>query len=436
VIDPDPQAGNVTRNVVIVGGGTGGTLAANRLRRVLRPDDRIVVLDADDRHLYQPGLLFVPFGLLPPSRLVRSRAAQLRAGVELRTVAVDQVDLDADRVVLADGARVPYDVLVVASGSRLLLEETDGLTGPGWGEQVHTFYSLPGATALARALAGFEGGRLVVDLVDLPIKCPVAPLEFCFLADWFLKRKGIRSRVELTYVTSLDGAFTRATCNRALSDLLRRKGVEVVTEFATGEVDGGKGRLVSYDDREVDFDLAVVVPVHGGAEYVARSAGLGDPLGFVPTEATLVAKAKPNVFVIGDATDLRASKAGSVAHFEGEILARNVSRFLAGDEPDSRFDGHANCFIETGFGKAILIDFNDDVDPVPGHFPGRLGLPLLEESRLNHLGKRAFEQLYWHAILPGRDIPFVGADMPRAGKHLEWAEPTATVHAGTGGGAR
>lgn len=407
-----------------MGGGTGGTLAANRLRRVLRPEDEIVVIDADDRHLYQPGLLFVPFGLAPPARLVRSRAAQLRRGVELRRGTVDQVDLEADQVVVADGTRVSYDVLVLASGSRLAFEETEGLTGPGWGERVHTFYSLPGAATLAGALAGFEGGRVVVDLVDVPVKCPVAPLEFCFLVDWFLRRKGIRSRVEVTYVTSLDAAFTKATCNQALSGLLDAKGIEVVTDFATGEVDGEKGRLVSYDDREVGFDLAVVVPVHAGAEYVTRSAGLGDPLGFVPTAATLAAKVKRNVFVIGDAADLPASKAGSVAHFEGEVLVHNVVRALAGEEPDRRFDGHTNCFIETGFGKALLIDFNDELDPVPGHFPGTVGLPLLEESRLNHFGKLAFEQLYWHAILPGRDIPFVGADMPRAGKHAEAMVPT------------
>jgi sulfide:quinone oxidoreductase len=422
----------VAKRVVVIGGGTGGTLAANRLRRALGPEDEIVVLDADDRHLYQPGLLFVPFGLASPARLVRPRAAQFRSGVTFRRAAVDQVDLAADTVVLADGARVTYDALVVASGSRLLPEETEGLTGAGWGERVHTFYSLPGAAALAAALARFEGGRLVVDLVDLPVKCPVAPLEFCFLADWFLHRKGVRSKTNLTYVTSLDAAFTKATCNRALSGLLERKGVDVVTEFAAGRVDGEAGHIVSYDDREIPFDLAVVVPAHGGAECVSRSAGLGDALGFVPTDgATLQAKAKENVFVIGDATDLRASKAGSVAHFEGEVVVRNVVRFLAGEAPDARFDGHTNCFIETGYDKALLIDFNDDLDPVPGHFPGPVGLPLLKESRLNHLGKLAFEKLYWHAILPGRDIPLVGTGMPRSGKRVELAQPTPALQGGT-----
>ncbi|MET1001106.1 MAG: NAD(P)/FAD-dependent oxidoreductase, partial [Acidimicrobiia bacterium] len=161
----------------------------------------------------------------------------------------------------------------------------------------------------------------------------------------------------------------------------------------------------------------VVVPLHGGAEYVARSAGLGDELDFVPTdEHTLQAKAKPNIFAIGDATALPASKAGSVTHFEGEVLVENVRRFLSGEPLDGSYDGHANCFVETGFGKALLIDFNYDTEPLPGHFPGPVGLPLLKESRLNHLGKLMFQWFYWHVLLPGRDVPGVGPDMPAAGK--------------------
>ncbi|HAM03438.1 MAG TPA: oxidoreductase [Acidimicrobiaceae bacterium] len=411
------------RRVLVLGGGTGGTLVANRLHRSLPRDEaEITVVDADDRHLYQPGLLFVPFGLSRPSALVRSRRAQLHPGIDFRQSAVDRVDLEAEQVVLQDGTAHSYDVLVVATGARLVPEETEGLTGPGWGSSVHTFYSLPGAAALSAALPTFEGGRLVVNMVDMPVKCPVAPLEFCFLADWYFHERGIRDRVEISYVTSLDGAFTKATCNRELSGLLAEKGVEVVTEFNTGQVDGEAGKLISYDGRQVGFDLAVMVPLHGGAPYVSRSPGLGDELGFVPTdEATLQAKAAPNVFVIGDATDLRVSKAGSVAHFQGEVLVRNIRRFLAGDALDASFDGHTNCFIESGFGKALLIDYNDDVEPVPGHFPGRFGLPLLRESRLNHLGKLAFQSLYWHALLPGRDIPGLTSAMPLAGKRLDAA---------------
>ena len=183
-------------------------------------------------------------------------------------------------------------------------------------------------------------------------------------------------------------------------------------------MDAVGGKLASYDGRELDFDLLVTVPLHGGAAYVERSPGLGDALGFVPTnKRTLQATAAPNVFALGDATDVPTSKAGSVTHFEGEVLTENIARFLAGQELDDGYDGHANCFIETGFGKALLIDFNYDTEPLPGRFPTPVGpLPLLRESRLNHLGKLMFQWVYWHVLLPGREIPGLGPDMPTAGK--------------------
>jgi sulfide:quinone oxidoreductase len=285
-------------------------------------------------------------------------------------------------------------------------------------EKVFTFYSFDGAVALERALSRFTGGRLAVAVMDMPVKCPVAPLEFCFLADAYFRKRGIRGEVELTYVTPLDGAFTKPVASRELGGLLKDKGVSLVTEFNTGEVDGAGGRLISYDGREVPFDLAVVIPLHGGQAYVERSPGLGDELGFVPTDpGTLQSRVRPNVFVIGDAADIPTSKAGSVAHFEGEVLARNVTRYLAGQPLDAGFDGHTNCFIESGSGKALLIDFNYDTEPLTGHFPGPAGLPLLRQSRLNHLGKLAFGWLYWHVLLPGREIPAVRSPMPAAGKH-------------------
>jgi len=406
------------RHVLILGGGTGGTIAANRLRRLLPNSVDITVVDSNDDHIYQPGLLFVPFGLTHAGDLVRPRGRQLHDGIVYTHATVDRVDTAHNTVSFAGGETAGYDVLVIASGAVLMPEETEGLTGPGWGEKVFTFYSLDGALALAPVLAGFKVGRIVVNVVDMPIKCPVAPLEFCFLADWFLRERGVRDQVSLTYVTPLDGAFTKPVASKRLGELLADKGIEVVTEFNTGMVDAEAGTLVSYDGREVPFDLGVVVPLHGGAEFVGRSAGLGDELNFIPTDAhTLQSKAAPNVFVIGDAAGLPVSKAGSVTHFEGEVLTENIRRFLDGDSLDASYDGHANCFIETGFGKAVLIDFNYDTEPLPGHFPTRVGLPLLKESHLNHLGKLMFQWFYWHALLPGHSIPGIASDMPTAGKH-------------------
>jgi sulfide:quinone oxidoreductase len=406
------------KRIVILGGGTGGTIAANRLRRRYGRDEaEIHVIDRDDRHLYQPGLLFVPFGLTSLDEIVRPRRRQLRDGIVFHEAEVAWVELDRDEVVLLDGDVLPYDVLVVASGARLQPEETEGLTGPGWNERVFTFYEPESADALRGALERFDRGRLVVNLVDMPIKCPVAPLELAFLADWYLHERGVRKNVELVYATPLDGAFTKPTCAEHLSFLLERKGIELVTEFSAGEVDGAGGTLTSYDGRELDFDLLVTVPVHGGAAYVERSPGLGDALGFVPTDkGTLQALAKPNVFALGDAVDVPTSKAGSVTHFQAEVLVENVVRYFDDHELQPGYDGHANCFIETGFDKALLIDFNYDVEPLPGRFPTAVGLPLLRESRLNHIGKLLFQWVYWHALLPGRDIPGIGPAMPRSGK--------------------
>jgi sulfide:quinone oxidoreductase len=418
------------KRIVILGGGTGGTIAANRLRRRFGVDEaEICVIDLDDRHVYQPGLLFVPFGLADPAKLVRSRRSQLRSGVEFHESAVETVSIDNDEVRLADGTTLGYDVLVVASGTALQPEETEGLV---WSDTVHTFYELERAIALREALARFEGGRLVVDIVDMPIKCPVAPIEFAFLADWWLRRRGLRDRSDVVLATPLDGCFTKPIASKHLTHLLDEKGIELEVEFSAGEVDGANGRLVSYDGREIAFDLLVAVPLHGGAPYVARSPGLGDALGFVPTDPhTLQAKAKPNVFALGDATDLPTSKAGSATHFQADLLADNVARFIAGEELAAAYDGHANCFVETGDHKALLIDFNYDLEPVPGRYPAALGLPLLRESRLDHLGKLAFQSIYWHALLPGRALPGIGAAMPLAGKRIPAGAAAGKVGATT-----
>ncbi len=406
--------------VVILGAGTGGTLTANRLRAHFTRDQvAITVIDQDDRHVYQPGLLFMPFGLAHSEDITRPRARQLHDGISYHQSPIDHVDLTAQTVHLQDGSTAPYDVLVVATGARLVPEETEGLLGPGWGTKVHTFYTLEGAEKLATALAGFTGGKIVLNVVDMPIKCPVAPLEFCFLLDWHLHERGIRDATEITFVTPLDAAFTKPVSARQLGGMLEERDIALVTEFNTGTVDGEGGKIISYDEREVPFDLGVVIPLHGGQEYVDRSEGLGDAVGFVPTDPrTLQSTVAPNVFAIGDATTLPASKAGSVTHFEGEVMVKNIANFIAGKPLDDGYDGHANCFIETGFGKAMLIDFNYEQEPVPGHFPGPVGLPLMKESRLNHLGKLMFQWFYWHVLLPGRDVPGLHPQMPTAGKKI------------------
>lgn len=410
---------NALKKLVILGGGTGGTLAANRIRKSYEGAElRIDVVDQNNDHVYQPGLLFVPFGLAHADEITRPRNRQLHRGINYHQSGISSVDIEANEVLLGDGMVLPYDVLLIATGSVLQPEETEGMGGPGWLETVFTFYDMEGATALAAKLENFVAGRLVINIVDMPIKCPVAPLEFAFLADWYFTERGVRDDITITYVTPLDGAFTKPTASATLSSLLEEKNIELITEFNTGEIDGDAKKLIGYDETEIPFDLAVVIPLHGGSPYVENSPGLGDELGFIPTDnATLQSTVKPNIFVLGDAADVPASKAGSVTHFEGEVLVANIESFLAESPLEATFDGHANCFIETGFSKALLIDFNYETEPLTGHYPGPVGFPLLKESRLNHLGKLLFQSFYWHGLLPGRDIPGIGADMPTAGKH-------------------
>ena len=399
--------------IVILGGGTGGTIVANRLQRHYGQRAAITVIDRDDDHVYQPGLLFVPFGLADARELVRPRHAQLRPGVEFVIAEIESVDRDHDAVQLREGGRIDYDVLVLATGARLAPEETEGLIGPAWGDSIHTFYTLEGAVSLRRALQGFTGGRLLVNVVDMPIKCPVAPLEFCFLADWHLLQRGLREDVEITFATPLDAAFTKPVASAQLGAMLAQKGIAVEAEFAAGRVDPDARRLYSWDERELDYDLLVTIPAHAGARYLERSPGFADELGFALVDRyTLRSRAAENVFAIGDVSDLPTSKAGSVTHFEAEAVVENICRHLEGDELTGLYDGHANCFIETGFHKALLIDFDYDNEPLPGRFPEpHLGpLQLLGESRLNHLAKLVFQPLYWHVLLPGHEIPGVGAE--------------------------
>jgi len=402
-----------------LGGGTGGTLIANKLRRRYGAETEITVVDRDNRHVYQPDLLFVPFGLVEPDSICRPRSKQLRSGIEFRLGKVERVETEKNTVHLNGGEALPYDILIVASGAELLPEETEGLTGPCWGATAFTYYSVEGAASLNKAMEGFEGGRLVVNIVDTPIKCPIAPLEFCFLSDWWLQKRGLRKKTEIVLATPLDGAFTKPVAARMLGELLEKKNVLVEAEFSTGRVDGEARKLHSWDEREIDYDLLVSIPLHGGSPFVESSDGLGDELGFIVVDPnTLQAKAAPNVFAIGDATNVPTSKAGAVAHFQAETLSENVQHFLAGEELEKSFDGHANCFIETGFSKALLLDFNYDVEPLPGKFPlpGIGPMSLLKESRLDHLGKIAFRRLYWHLLLPGRRIPLITAQLKMAGK--------------------
>ena len=413
------------KQLLILGAGTSGTMMANHLKKEIPEDWKITIVDQQKDHFYQPGFLFLPFDIYKSKDLKKSIKKFIPKGVKYVQEQIDRIDKDEDTVYLMNGDTIKYDILIIATGTDIAPDEVEGMNGPEWHKSVFDFYTYKGSKNLRDKLRNWEGGRLVVHVTEMPIKCPVAPLEFAFLADSYFKNKGMRDKVDITYVTPLPGAFTKPKATEALTYLLNEKNIRIVSDFAIEHVDNENKKIVDYGEEEIPFDLLVTVPTNMGNEAIERS-GFGDELNFVPThKATLQSKVKENIFAIGDATNIPASKAGSVAHFEAEILTENILRYIRGEELKDKFDGHANCFIETGNGKAILIDFNYNQEPVTGSFPfPHMGpLSLLKESRTNHMGKMAFRWIYWNMLIKGRHIPFVSATMDTAGKDIDKEPP-------------
>lgn len=408
------------KRLLILGGGTAGTMMANKLYRALDTKVwEITVVDKEQIHYYQPGFLFIPFGTYTREDVVKPKENFFPKGVNVEFGEIDKIEPENNLVRLEGGKKLDYDYLIIATGTEIRPDEIEGMTEDLWHKSIFDFYTIEGATALADFLDSWEGGRMVLNIAEMPIKCPVAPLEFVFLADDYFTKKGIRDKVDITLVTPLPGAFTKPVASSKLSDSLNKRNINLESEFAIGRVDNEEKKIVSWDGREIPFDLLVTIPTNMGTRAIERS-GMGDEFHFIPTDKeTLRSKEWDNIFVIGDATNLPTSKAGSVAHFEGDILFENFMDVIEGREPSAKFDGHANCFIESGDGKGLLIDFNYETEPLPGKFPipGIGPFTLLEETAINHWGKMMFKWIYWNALIKGRELP-IKPHMSMAGKKI------------------
>ncbi len=407
--------------LLIIGAGTGGTMMANKMRKDLpREEWKITIVDQFKTHYYQPGFLFIPFGYYKKADVIKPKQNFLPPGVESIYEGVDVIESENNRVVLKNGNVLNYDILIIATGTRINPEETPGLKGDLWHKKIFDFYTIEGSEALARFFKTWDGGELVINIADMPIKCPVAPLEFAFFADAFFTERGMRDKVNITYVTPLSGAFTKPRAAKLLGNLLEEKNINLVTDYFLGEVDNEHQKIIEFGGKEISFDCLVSIPLHSGDAMIERS-GLGDDFGFVQANKnTLQSNANENIFVIGDAGNFPTSKAGSVVHFMAEILHENLLCYMEERPFTASYDGHSNCFIETGHGKGALIDFNYDTEPLPGYFPfpgiGPLGL--LKESRINHYGKLMFRWIYWHILLRGKELP-IDAHMTMAGKKVD-----------------
>jgi len=409
------------KKIVILGAGTAGTMTANHLNHLMdRNEWQITIVDQDPIHYYQAGYIFVPFGMVPEKRLMKTKGDYIPSTVKLIQAKIERIEPDHNKVFLNNQLVLDYDFLVIATGCDIYPEETQGLAEHEWGKSIHSFYTLKTASELKKKLVDWQGGRLVINVVENPIKCPVAPMEFLMLADAYFTKKGMRDRVEIIYATPLSGAFTKPVASKYVGNYLDQKNIKVETDFYIEHVDPDAKKIISYDEREIDFDLLVSIPLNKGADVIGLS-GLGDELNYSPVnKSTFLSDKFPNIFVLGDASNAPTSKAGSVAHYAVDLFGENFKRYTEGKELEETFDGHTNCFIETGFGKGILLDFNYEQEPLRGRFPipGIGPFSLLQESYFNHLGKLSFEFMYWNILMRGRKIP-LAPTMTMAGKWKE-----------------
>jgi sulfide:quinone oxidoreductase len=406
------------KKLLILGAGTAGTMMLNKLYNELdREEWEITIVDQFKTHYYQPGFLFIPFGIYNKQDVIKPKYDFFPPGVNVIFNPIDRIAGKENKVYLEGGKVLNYDFLIIATGTQTRPGETEGLKDRLWYKDIFDFYTVEGAVALHQRFKDFEGGDLIMCIPELPYKCPVAPLEFVFLADAYFTEKGIRDKVNIKYVTLMSGAFTKPVASKVLGGIMEEKNIEIIPDFYLSHVDNDNKKIISYDEREVSFDILTIVPVNMGSDMIERS-GLGDDMNYVKTDKfTLQSEQFENIFVIGDAANLPTSKAGSVAHFAGEILFENILSAMEGRTLHTKFDGHANCYIETGFGKGALIDFNYDTEPLPGTFPlpgiGPFGL--LRNTKMNHYGKVMFRWIYWHILLKGKELP-IEADMSMAGK--------------------
>ncbi len=406
------------KKIVILGAGTGGTIMANKLRKTLSRDEwEITIVDNDKTHYYQPGFLFIPFGIYNRDDVIKPKADFIPSGVKMIFQSIDKIEPENNRVLLEGGQVLNYDYMILATGTNIDPDETPGLKGELWRKQIFDFYTLDGAVALREFFRDWEGGNLVINIAEQPIKCPVAPLEFSFLADAYFTEIGIRDKVNISYVTPLPGAFTKPKASKMLGELMEEKNIRVIPDFYLEKVDTENKVIQSYDEQKIPFDVLSIIPTNKGSALVERS-GMGDDLNFVPTDKyTLRSRNYENIFVLGDASDIPTSKAGSVVHFASDVVYENLLSAIEGRELKAKFDGHSNCYIETGFGKGSIIDFNYDTEPLPGTFPlpgiGPFGL--LKNTKMNHYGKVLFRWIYWHILLKGKELP-IESEMTMAGK--------------------
>jgi sulfide:quinone oxidoreductase len=372
--------------VVVLGGGVGGTLAANLLDKSLGHDVHVTVVDPTGMHDYQPGYLYVALGQAKGHWLSREERSLLRSDVDLAIEEAIRIHADAGTVQLGRGGSLSWDYLVIATGARLVPDQVPGLS-----EGSFEFYSLAGAERLAQELRGFRGGRIKVGIAGIPYKCPPAPVEFTFMVDGFLRDRDLRERSEVELLSPLNRAFTIESASKLIQPIMEKRGIGLTTFFNVESVDPSAHTVESLEGEKQEYDLLVLVPPHEGAEVI-KTSNLGDASGWLPTDrTTLNVDEYDNVFALGDATNLPISKSGSTAHFEAPVIASRIASLVKGSAPKTNYGGRVMCFLETGDGKATSLRFDYEHPPVPP-----------KPNRAWHVAKWLFNRLYWETVPQGR----------------------------------
>ena len=380
--------------ILVLGGGVGGTLAANLLARKLKRridagEVAVTLVDEGGEHVYQPGFMYIAMGGERAEKLHRPERSLLDRRVQLIIARATRIDAATRSVELESGDPLAYDYLLIATGSRIVPEEI-----PHFEAEAHHFYGADAAERLRAALDAFDGGRIVVGIAGMPYKCPPAPLEVTFLVESELRDRGLRDRSEIHYCSPIGRAFTIESVSDMATPILEEKGIELHTFFNVETIDPERRVVESLEGEELSYDLLILVPPHRGAQLVVDS-GLAPAAGWLPTDHhTLEVTGQERMFAIGDATDLPLSKAGSTAHFEAPIVVERIVAAVEGREPDAvagNYTGKVMCFFEVGDGKGTLLQFDYDHPPKPP-----------KPNRLWHLGKIVFNKTYWHTVPKGR----------------------------------
>jgi sulfide:quinone oxidoreductase len=389
--------------VVVLGGGVGGTLIANLLDKGLGHDVHVTVVDPTGMHDYQPGYLYVALGEAKGHWLTREERTLLRGGVDLAIERAIRIHPDAGTVQLERGGELPYDFLVIATGSRLVPEAIPGLS-----EGSFEFYSLPGAERLSQELARFKGGRVKVGVAGIPYKCPPAPVEFTFMVEEYLRKRGLRDKSEVELLSPLNRAFTIESASKLIAPIMEERGIGLTTFFNVEAVDPSAGVVESLEGEKQEYDLLVLVPPHKGQQVVIDS-GLGDPGGWIPTDRhTLNVEGQERIFALGDATNLPISKSGSTAHFEAPVIASRIASLIHGTAPKENYGGRVMCFLETGNGQATSLRFDYEHPPVPP-----------QPNRAWHMAKWLFNRMYWETVPQGRIPENAPFSKPKASAEAE-----------------